>query len=103
MDNGQAYNTKSTPQTISATGEKLYSVSFTLAGPNGKGVLLTDFTVTVKEDKVEAPQISTENEVHWYYIASASTKAYCKDKVIYSDTETSYLHFADKSFMADRI
>ena len=103
MDNGQAYNTKSTPQTISATGEKLYSVSFTLAGPNGKGVLLTDFTVTVKEDKVEAPQISTENEVHWYYIASASTKAYCKDKVIYSDTETSYLRFADKSFMADRI
>ena len=103
MDNGQAYNTKSPPQTISATGEKFYSVSFVLAGTNGKGVVLTDFTVKVKEDKIEGPQISTENDVHWYYIASASTKSYCKDKVIYSDTETSYLRFAEKAFMADRI
>ena len=103
MDNGQAYNTKSTPQTISASGEKFYSVSFELAGTNGKGVVLTDFTVKVKEDKIEGPQISTENDVHWYYIASASTKSYCKDKVIYSDTETSYLRFAEKAFMADRI
>ena len=74
-----------------------------IAGTNGKGVVLTDFTVKVKEDKIEGPQISTENDVHWYYIASASTKSYCKDKVIYSDTETSYLRLGDTSFMADRI
>ena len=103
MDNGQAYTTKSTPQTISASGEKLYSVSFVLAGSNGKGVELTDFTVKLKEDKVEGPQISTENDVHWYYIANASTKTYCKDKVIYYDSETSFLRYGDKAFAADRI
>ena len=103
MDNGQAYTTKSTPQTVSAQGQKAYSVSFVLAGSNGKGVELTDFVVKVKEDKVEGPQMSTENDVHWYYITSASAKTYCKDKVIYYDTESSFLRFGDKAFSADRI
>ena len=103
MDNGQAYTTKSTPQTISAEGQKAYSVSFVLAGTNGKGVELTDFVVKVKEDKVEGPQMSTENDVHWYYISNASTKTYCKDKVIYYDPASSFLRFGDKAFSADRI
>lgn len=103
MDNGQEYTTKSTPQTVSAQGQKAYSVSFVLAGSNGKGVELTDFVVKVKEDKVEAPQISTENDVRWYYITNASAKTYCKDKVIYYDTESSFLRFGDKAFSADRI
>ena len=103
MDNGQAYTTKSTPQTVSAQGQKAYSVSFVLAGSNGKGVELTDFVVKVKEDKVEGPQISTENDVRWYYITNASAKTYCKDKVIYYDTESSFLRFGDKAFAADRI
>ena len=103
MDNGQAYTTKSTPQTVSAQGQKAYSVSFVLAGSNGKGVELTDFVVKVKEDKVEGPQISTENDVRWYYITNASAKTYCKDKVIYYDTESSFLRFGDKAFSADRI
>ena len=103
MDSGEAYTTKSTPQTISAQGQKLYSVSFVLAGSNGKGVELTDFTVKIKEDRAEGPQISTEGNEHWYYIANASTKPYCKDKVIYYDPETSNLRFGDKSFSADRL
>ena len=103
MDNGQAYATKSTPQTVSAQGQKAYSVSFVLAGSNGKGVELTDFVVKVKEDKVEGPQISTENDVRWYYITNASAKTYCKNKVIYYDTESSFLRFGDKAFSADRI
>ena len=103
MDNGQVSTTKTTPQTISAQGQKLHSMSFVLAGANGKGVVLSNFTVKVQEDKVEGPQISTEGNVHWYYITSASTKTYCKDKVIYYDPETSVLRFADKSFSADRI
>ncbi|MBR5594335.1 MAG: exo-alpha-sialidase [Bacteroidaceae bacterium] len=103
MDNGKAYTTSTTAQTISAKAQKASSVSFTLAGGNGNGVVLTDFTVKIKEDKIEAPSISTEGDVHWYYIASASTKAYCADKVIYYDNEMEKLRFADKAFSADRI
>lgn len=103
MDNGTVYSTSSTAQTVSASGQKLYSVSFVLAGANGNGVLLSDFTVKVKEDKNEKPLVSTEGNEHWYYIASASTQTYCKDKVIYYDTEAERLRFADKSFRADRI
>ena len=66
-------------------------------------MLLSDFTVKVKEDKNEKPLVSTEGNEHWYYIASASTQTYCKDKVIYYDTEAERLRFADKSFRADRI
>ena len=103
MDNGTVYSTSSTAQTVSASGQKLYSVSFVLAGANGNGVLLSDFTVKVKEDKNEKPLVSTEGNEHWYYIASASTQTYCKDKVIYYDSEAERLRFADKSFRADRI
>ena len=46
--NGTAYTTSSEAQTIASVNENLASLSFTLAGTNGKGVLLTDFTVKVK-------------------------------------------------------
>ena len=48
MADGTAYTTKTEAQTISASGVELQTVSFTLAGANGNGVLLTDFTVTAK-------------------------------------------------------
>ena len=48
MADGTAYTTKTESQTISASDAELQNVSFTLAGPNGKGVVLTDFTVKVK-------------------------------------------------------
>ena len=103
MDNGKVYTTSTTAQTISAKAQKASSVSFTLAGSNGNGVVLTNFTVKIKEDKIEAPSISTEGDEHWYYIASASTKAYCAGKVIYYDNDIEKLRFADKTFSADRI
>ena len=103
MDDGAAYRTSSTAQTISGSNLKVGSVSFVLAGSNGKGVVLTDFTVKVKEDVLEALQVSTEGDEHWYYITSASTKDYCKGKVIYYDGEMGKLRFGDKAFTADHI
>ena len=103
MDNGDEYTTTTTPQTISATKKALSTLSFTLAGNNGKGVILTGFTVKVKEDKPEMPLVSTEGDVHWYYIINASTKAYCTGKAIYYDSETEKLRFGDKTFSADRV
>ena len=103
MDNGAAYTTSATAQTISAKNQNSSSVSFRLAGNNGNGVVLTDFTVKVKEDRIEAAKISTEGDEHWYYITSASTQAYCAGKVIYIDNEINRLRFGDKMFSADRI
>ena len=103
MSNGTAYTTSSTPRTLSATKQKLYSLSFVLSGANNNGVVLTDFKVKIKEDKQEKPQMSTEENQYWYYIASAATNAYCKDKVIYYDRETGRMRFANKTFSADRI
>ncbi len=103
MEDGTEYTTSTTPQTISATKKALSSVAFTLAGNNGKGVVLTNFTVTIKDDSPEMPQISTTGNEHWYYITSASSKAYCAGKVIYNDNETGKLRFGDKTFSADRV
>ncbi len=103
MDNGKVYTTSTTAQTISAKAQKASSVSFVLAGSNGNGVVLTDFTVKIKEDKIEGPSISTEGDEHWYYITSASTKAYCAGKVIYYDGDMEKLRFGDKTFSADRV
>ncbi len=103
MDDGTEYTTSTTSQTISGKGQTLSSVAFTLAGSNGNGVVLTDFTVKIKDDTPEMPQISTTGNEHWYYITSASTKAYCAGKVIYNDNETGSLRFGDKTFSADRV
>ena len=103
MSDGMTYTTKSTSQTISAENQQLYTLSFTLTGENGKGVLLKNFTVKIKESKLEKPLISTEGNEHWYYIASTSTKSYCTNKVMYYDAGSSLLRFADKNFKADYI
>ena len=103
MDNGASYTTSTTAQTISAKNQSASSVSFRLAGSNGNGVVLTNFVVKIKEDKIEAPKISTEGNEHWYYITSASTQAYCAGKVIYIDGDMNRLRFGDKMFSADRI
>ena len=104
MDNGVAYRTSTTPQTISAKKQKIGSVSFVLAGNNGNGVVLTNFTVKVKEDKIETAKISTEGNEYWYYITSAATnKNYCNGKVIYYDADMEKLRFGEKTFSADRI
>lgn len=106
MEDGKVYTTSSEIQTISKTKQRLASVSFTLAGTNGKPVTLTDFTVKVKLDVPEKPQISTEGEEHWYYItnaASNSNTTYCAGKVMYYDEEVGAMRFGDKKFLANRI
>ncbi len=103
MDNGTAYTTTTAAQTISANKVKVSSVAFTLAGANGNGVVLTNFTVKIDEDKIEVAKISTEEQQYWYYITSASTQAYCSGKVIYYDDETEKLRFGDKTFSASHI
>ena len=103
MNDGASYTTSTTAQTISAKNLNTGSVSFRLAGSNGNGVVLTNFTVKIKEDKIEAPKISTDGDEHWYYITSASTQAYCAGKVIYIDGDMGKLRFGDKMFSADRI
>ena len=104
MDNGTTKQTSGTAQTISANNIKVSSVALTLAGSNGNGVVLTNFTVKVKEDKVEGPAISTEGDEHWYYITSAAAnKAYCNGKVMYYDSEMEKMRFGEKKFSAEYI
>ncbi|MBQ1177473.1 MAG: exo-alpha-sialidase, partial [Bacteroidaceae bacterium] len=103
MDNGAAYTTSKNAQTIKANNLKVGSVSFVLAGSNGKGVVLTNFTVKVKDDKLENVVISTEGDEHWYYIVSASTKDYCKGKVMYYDSEAKRMRFGDRAFRAEYV
>lgn len=101
MDNGTAYTTSKTAQTISANNLKVGSASFVLAGNNGNGVVLTNFTVKIKKDEVEAAKISTEENVYWYYITSAaSNKNYCNGKVMYYDKDMGKIRFGDKAFNA---
>ena len=57
---GTAHATSTTAKTISATGQELADVSFTLAGTNGKGVVLTNFTVTLAEIEEEEEELPTE-------------------------------------------
>ena len=104
MEDGKVYTTSNTAQTISASKIAASSVSFSLAGNNGNGVVLSNFTVKVKSDKPMMPTISTTDNEYWYYItSSASNKAYCNGKVIYYDNDMEKLRFADKTFSADRI
>ncbi len=103
VDDGAAYTTSQTPQTISENGIKKASVAFTIVGDNGKGVVLSDFTVKIKKDVLEAPKVSTEGNEHWYYITSASTQTYCAGKSIYYDDSTGKLRFGDKTFSANQI
>ena len=102
-ENGTEYTTSTTAQTISATRLSTGSVAFKIEGSNGNGVVLTNFTVKVKADRLELPTISTEGNEYWYYITSAANNGYCAGKVIYYDNGTEKLRFGDKSFSADRI
>ncbi len=67
--NGTAYPTSREAQTISSVNENLESLSFTLAGANGNGVLLTGFTVKVKPIvKVYfTGDLESEYQYLWYH------------------------------------
>ncbi len=98
MDNGDVYTTSTTAKTVSAQKQRLTSLVFDLKGPNGKGVVLSNFTVKVRQDIAERPVISTEGNEYWYYITSASTHAYCAGKVMYYDSQVQKMRFGDKEF-----
>ena len=68
--NGTAYTTSSEAQTIASVNENLASLSFTLAGTNSKGVLLTDFVVKVKKPIVNVNftgDMESEYQYLWYH------------------------------------
>lgn len=104
---GTAHTTSQTAQQINQIGVNAQTASFTYAGTNGNGLLLTDFKVTIRKDgAVVAPEISTEGNEHWYYIinaASASTASYCSGKAIYWDASFGSMRFADKQFNANYV
>ena len=106
-DEGNRYTTSSTVQTHSITSCGKASVTFTLTGANGNGVVFQNFQVTIRtataDDLPGLPKVSTAGDVHWYYIKNASTKAYCAGKVMYYDSEAHRMRFGEKTFAPDRI
>ena len=104
MDNGKSYTTSTEEQTISATAQKLRTLSFTQAGTNS-GVIFKNFTVKVAKDTSidNGPEISTEGNEHWYYITNASSQAYCSGKAMYYDSGTQKMRFGNKTFSAEYI
>ena len=106
-DEGNRYTTSSTVQTHSITSCGKQSVTFTLTGANGNGVVFQNFQVTIRtataDDLPGLPKVSTADDVHWYYIKNASTKAYCAGKVMYYDSEAHRMRFGEKTFSPDRI
>ena len=101
MTGGNTYTTTRAAQTISASNQKLSTMSFTLSGTNGKGVLLTNFTVTISDPsnvgegeaealeaaKTEAKATVTANaanlkvNVGYYSYTVAGTKVYDASEV----------------------
>ena len=106
-DEGNRYTTSSTVQTHSINSCGKASVTFTLTGANGNGVVFQNFQVTIRtataDDAPGLPKVSTAGDVHWYYIKNASTKAYCAGKVMYYDSEAHRMRFGEKTFAPDRI
>ena len=106
-DEGNRYTTSSSVQTHSITSCGKQSVTFTLTGANGNGVVFQNFQVTIRtataDDAPGLPKVSTAGDVHWYYIKNASTKAYCAGKVMYYDSEAHRMRFGEKTFAPDRI
>lgn len=100
---GKTYTTSATEQKHAVAICNESNVVLTLQGPNGKGVLLKNFQVRLKKAVYEKPLVSTEGNEHWYYITNASSKAYCKGKVMYYDAEADRMRFGDKAFSGDRI
>ena len=106
-DEGNRYTTSSSVQTHSINSCGKQSVTFTLTGANGNGVVFQNFQVTIRtataDDLPGLPKVSTADDVHWYYIKNASTKAYCAGKVMYYDSEAHRMRFGEKTFAPDRI
>lgn len=98
--NGAVTQSARAAKNINVEDVELSSASFTLEGDNGKGLVLTDFVVTIEPFVVKPPVVSTEDDVKWYYIVNACSKTYCHDKVMYYDPDDDRMKFANKTFDA---
>lgn len=98
--NGVETQTTREAQRISVEDVEIKNASFTIDGDNAKGILLTEFVVTIEPFTAKPPVVSTEGDVKWYYIVNASSKNYCRDKVMYYEPEGDRMKFANKSFDA---
>lgn len=98
--NGAETQTTRTPQRISVEGVEVKNASFTIEGDNSRGLVLTEFTVTIEPFVAKPPVESTKDNEKWYYIVNASSKDYCRDKVMYYEPDGNRMKFADKAFDA---
>ncbi len=85
---GETFTTSTTGRTLNATGQSLASLSFTLSGSNGKGLLMQNCTVKIKRGTVEpvAPFESTTivdgqfaPDTKWYTMKIGSAGLYISD------------------------
>ncbi len=94
-----------TPQDMDITGINKRSVNINVTSVSAKNEACTlyNWTVTVEPHEVEtAPNIiiSTDEEQHWYYIYSTSTKTYCSGKALYYDSDEDKIRFDGRSFQS---
>ncbi len=85
---GETFTTSTTGRTLSATGQSLASLSFTLTGSNGKGLLMQNCTVKIKQGTVEpvGPFIPTTivdgqfaPDTKWYTMKIGTSGLYISD------------------------
>lgn len=103
---GNTYTTSNNPLEQSAEDYGKATMSFSISGSNGNGVIISAFNVVIKPSTSQGyslPTISTEGNEHWYYITNASTQAYCAGKVMYYDESIDRMRFDAKAFLPDRI
>ncbi len=99
---GETISLNSTEQEFSYTGlnERSITMSFSSSDSND-GAYVYDWTVTLEPVEVDSDphiSISTDEEQHWYYVVSSSTKSYCEGKVWYYGDDGAVL-FGDKAFL----
>ncbi len=102
VDGSYSVVPSSTPQTVVLTDLNKPTVNILVESVSAKNETCTlyDWTVTVAPyvaDKDPHIIVSTDEEQHWYYIYSTSTKSYCVGKAWYYDAESAQLHFEAKT------
>ncbi|MDD7303574.1 MAG: exo-alpha-sialidase [Prevotellaceae bacterium] len=90
-------------QTLSVTGNNSQSVTLALTSTNNNGGFQSRNFQVVLEEKPEYI-ISTEGNVHWYYIVSQATSAaYALGKAMYYDADANLMKFGTKTYAPNYI
>ncbi len=103
VDGTYSVSPSDTPQTVEITNLNKPTVNILVESTSAKNEAATLYawTVTVVPyvpDEDPHIIVSTEDEQHWYYIYSTSTKSYCVGKAWYYDEEDGLLHFDGRTF-----